>query len=104
MPSKNNPTKRELAKQINTYKITGSYKTKKGFIKNQKISYSYVVASREVPKEFIPSGAARRRLTALLDAIYHFLRPIAFQNFSANLPPPALQESNSLGINPVING
>ena len=39
-----------------------------------------------------------------LDAIYRFLRPVAYQNFQDDLLPPALQESNPLGINRVING
>jgi NADP-dependent aldehyde dehydrogenase len=39
-----------------------------------------------------------------LDSIYRFLRPVAYQNFIDDLLPPALQESNPLGINRVING
>ena len=39
-----------------------------------------------------------------LDAIYRFMRPVAFQNFIDALLPPALQESNPLGINRVTNG
>jgi integrase len=64
VPRKKNPTKQELAEQISTYKKTGSYKTKKGSAKDQKVSYNYFEASWEVPKEFLPSGASRRRLTA----------------------------------------
>ena len=64
MPRKKNPTKQELAEQISTYKKTGSYKTKKGSDKDQKISYDYFEASWEVPKELLPTGASRRRLTA----------------------------------------
>ena len=32
------------------------------------------------------------------------MRPVAFQNFIDGLLPPALQESNPLGINRVTNG
>ena len=39
-----------------------------------------------------------------LDAIYRFLRPVAYQNFIDALLPPALQESNPLEINRVTNG
>jgi NADP-dependent aldehyde dehydrogenase len=39
-----------------------------------------------------------------LDAIYRFMRPVAYQNFLDELLPPALQEANPLGINRVING
>ena len=39
-----------------------------------------------------------------LDAIYRFMRPVAYQNFIDALLPPALQEANPLGINRVING
>ena len=39
-----------------------------------------------------------------LDSIYRFMRPVAYQNFNDDLLPPALQESNPLGINRVING
>jgi hypothetical protein len=64
VPRKKNPTKQELAEQISTYKKTGSYETKKGSGKIRKISYTYFEASWEVPKEFLPTGATRRRLTA----------------------------------------
>lgn len=39
-----------------------------------------------------------------LDAIYRFMRPVAYQNFIDELLPPALQEANPFGINRVING
>ena len=39
-----------------------------------------------------------------LDAIYRFMRPVAYQNFLDELLPPALQEANPLGINRVVNG
>ena len=38
-----------------------------------------------------------------LDAIYRFLRPVAFQNFIDELLPPAIQEANPLVINRVTN-
>jgi NADP-dependent aldehyde dehydrogenase len=38
-----------------------------------------------------------------LDSIYRFLRPVAYQNFIDALLPPALQESNPLGITRVVN-
>ena len=39
-----------------------------------------------------------------LDAIYRFLRPVAFQGFSDELLPPALQKNNPEGIIRTING
>ena len=39
-----------------------------------------------------------------LDAIYRFMRPVAYQNFIDALLPPALQEANPFGLSRVING
>ena len=61
MPRKYSLNKKELASEISTYKKTGYYKRKDS---REKIAYDYYEASWEVPRDLLPSGASRRRLTA----------------------------------------
>ena len=51
-----------------------------------------------------PATTAPGTTSVGMNAIYRFMRPIAFQNVPDALLPPALQDGNPLGILRLVDG
>ena len=51
-----------------------------------------------------PATTAPSTTSVGMNAIYRFMRPIAFQNVPDALLPPALQDANPLGITRLVDG